>query len=118
MVFHFVAQKLLGDPSPSMNLFVVAVSILVISSRSEFREKLQFMTIVVSSILIATLSVLILLVLPFVSEIVGYQVKAKMPSPVEIGIIYLFNFAVAIILLRLGNKHWGLAPYNNRKPVD
>ena len=103
MMFHFLAQKFGGDSSPSMNLFVVAVSILVLTSMTEFREKLKISTIIVTSALVAFLSVLILLLLPLISEVGSYPVKTESPSWIDSSIVLLLNFTVAIILLSTGD---------------
>ena len=107
MCFHFLFQKISGDVTATTNLFVVFMSILAITSIMEFREKLRFLTVFITSVLVALLSTLTLLLLSIISDIVGFSMKAESASLIETIMTFLGNFAIAIILLRLGNRHWG-----------
>ncbi len=108
MLSHFILQRLMGDPFASMNLFVVAMSAMGVSLLKEFKEKLSFSSMLVASFIASLINYLLLLSLPLISRMLSYPTENAIIEVQELVIILTLNFSVCLIVLRLGNKHWGL----------
>ena len=108
MILHFIFQRLMGDSFASMNLFVVAMSAMAISGFKEFKERLSLATMLMTSSVAALLNYLLLLALPLISRLLSYPTENTIVEVQELVLILALNFSACLVILRLGNKHWGL----------
>jgi len=108
MLLHFILQRLFGDQFASMNLFVVAMSAFAVSSLEEFKHKLSLISMLLASSITAIVSLGLALALPTISELLSYPSENPEVTMNAIVILLATNFLTCLIILRIGNRGWGL----------